>query len=199
MRGAPRLHDPLVWDQLDISSDDLSSEQGKGSPRFGVDLGRRTRECRELLCIQKHLIDALRAGLKLDILVQGCARLDWPRFAGFSCMVCGEALRKCTGRPKPDCKAIAIPALPPRRRGRQRSRASFLPSSRPPDIRASMHRITRLSYVQDHILLDERRWLAPYFGSQKPGELMPYPSGHRDRDKRKDHSERTQAVQPARL
>src|ERR1700719_311490 len=63
MRGTPRLYDALVGDQLDISTDDLSSEQGKGSPRFGVDLGRQTRECRELLCIQKHLINALRASL----------------------------------------------------------------------------------------------------------------------------------------
>jgi TetR/AcrR family transcriptional repressor of nem operon len=42
-----------------------------------------------------------------------------------------------------------------------------------------MHGSTRLNYVQDHILLDHGRSLAPYFGSLKLGELMPYPSGHR--------------------
>jgi TetR/AcrR family transcriptional repressor of nem operon len=42
-----------------------------------------------------------------------------------------------------------------------------------------MHGSTRLNYVQDHILLDQRSSLAPYFGSPKSGELMPYPSGHR--------------------
>src|SRR3984885_14007679 len=42
-----------------------------------------------------------------------------------------------------------------------------------------MHGSTRLNYVQDHILLDPRRSPAPYFGSRKSGELMPYPSGHR--------------------
>src|SRR3984893_7194173 len=43
----------------------------------------------------------------------------------------------------------------------------------------SMHGITRLNYVQDHILLDEPGWLAQYSGSQKTGECMPYPTGHR--------------------
>src|SRR6202041_1100525 len=42
-----------------------------------------------------------------------------------------------------------------------------------------MHGSTRLNYVQDHILLDPRRSPAPYFGSPKSGELMPYPTGHR--------------------
>jgi TetR/AcrR family transcriptional repressor of nem operon len=48
-----------------------------------------------------------------------------------------------------------------------------------------MHGITRANYVQDHILLDERRGPAQYFGSRKSGELMPYPSGHRAEIKRK--------------
>jgi TetR/AcrR family transcriptional regulator, transcriptional repressor for nem operon len=43
-----------------------------------------------------------------------------------------------------------------------------------------MHRSTRPNYVQDHILLDARRRLAQYFGSQKNLEKpMPYPTGHR--------------------
>ena len=50
--GRHALHDPLVGDQLEISSDDLPSEERKRSSRFGVDLRRRTGECRELLCIQ---------------------------------------------------------------------------------------------------------------------------------------------------
>src|ERR1700733_12401122 len=33
----------------------------------------------------------------------------------------------------------------------------------------SMHRTMGLNYVQDHILLDECRLLAQYFGSPKPG------------------------------
>jgi TetR/AcrR family transcriptional repressor of nem operon len=37
----------------------------------------------------------------------------------------------------------------------------------------------QLTYVQDHILLDEKGLPAQYFGSEKQGELMPYPSGHR--------------------
>jgi TetR/AcrR family transcriptional regulator, transcriptional repressor for nem operon len=37
----------------------------------------------------------------------------------------------------------------------------------------------RLNYVQDHILLAERGLPAQYFHSQKQGERMPYPSGHR--------------------
>src|SRR3984885_8919532 len=42
-----------------------------------------------------------------------------------------------------------------------------------------MHGITRPNYVQDHILVDERRLLAQYSGSQKIGDRMPYPTGHR--------------------
>src|ERR1700689_3947063 len=42
-----------------------------------------------------------------------------------------------------------------------------------------MHRNMQLTYVQDHILLDEKGLPAQYFGSEKQGELMPYPSGHR--------------------
>jgi AcrR family transcriptional regulator len=37
----------------------------------------------------------------------------------------------------------------------------------------------RLNYVQDHILLDQTRLPRAYFGSQKRGVPMPYPSGHR--------------------
>src|SRR5271154_2844938 len=48
-----------------------------------------------------------------------------------------------------------------------------------------MHRTMRLNYVQDHILLDESRLLAQYFGSPKPGGLMPYPRGHRAEGKEK--------------
>jgi TetR/AcrR family transcriptional repressor of nem operon len=48
-----------------------------------------------------------------------------------------------------------------------------------------MHRTTQPSYVQDHILLDGRIYPAPYFGSRKTGERMPYPSGHRDETKGK--------------
>jgi TetR/AcrR family transcriptional repressor of nem operon len=43
----------------------------------------------------------------------------------------------------------------------------------------------RLNYVQDHILLDESRLLAQYFGSSKQGGLMPYPRGHRSEVKEK--------------
>jgi AcrR family transcriptional regulator len=42
-----------------------------------------------------------------------------------------------------------------------------------------MHGNMRINYVQDHILLDEARLPRAYFGSQKRGEPMPYPSGHR--------------------
>jgi hypothetical protein len=48
-----------------------------------------------------------------------------------------------------------------------------------------MHGITRLNYVQDHILLDEIVLLAQYSTSNKPGDLMPYPTGHRDEIKAK--------------
>ncbi len=75
MGGAPRLHDPLVRDQLDVAAGDQSSEQRKCSACFRVDLGRPASECSELFCIQKRIIDALRASLYIDILMQGCARL----------------------------------------------------------------------------------------------------------------------------
>ena len=74
MGRTPRLHDPLVWDQLNVSADDLSSEHGKGSARFRIDLCRRTRERFELLCIQKNLVDVLRVRFQVDLLVQGGAR-----------------------------------------------------------------------------------------------------------------------------
>jgi AcrR family transcriptional regulator len=48
-----------------------------------------------------------------------------------------------------------------------------------------MHGITRRNYVQDHILLDDPGWLAQYSGSQKTGEPMPYPTGHRTEIKAK--------------
>src|ERR1700733_5650783 len=48
-----------------------------------------------------------------------------------------------------------------------------------------MHGITRPNYVQDHILVDERRLLAQYSGSQKIGDRMPYPTGHRTEIKAK--------------
>jgi TetR/AcrR family transcriptional regulator, transcriptional repressor for nem operon len=48
-----------------------------------------------------------------------------------------------------------------------------------------MHGITRVNYVQDHIFLDEPGWLAQYSGSQKTGERMPYPTGHRTEIKAK--------------
>src|ERR1700749_1882132 len=66
-----------------------------------------------------------------------------------------------------------------------RQQDSSFDSSRPPHIWASMHGSTQLRYVQDHILLDERTHSAPYFGSRKAGERMPYPSGHRDEIKGK--------------
>src|ERR1700733_12737780 len=65
MSRPPGLHDSLARNQLDIPSDDLASEHGKSSARFRVDLRRHTGECSELLCIQKHLIDALRPRLQL--------------------------------------------------------------------------------------------------------------------------------------
>jgi AcrR family transcriptional regulator len=48
-----------------------------------------------------------------------------------------------------------------------------------------MHGITPINYVQDHILLDERGLPRQYSGSQKIGESMPYPTGHRTEIKRK--------------
>ena len=66
MRRAPRLHDPLVGDQLDVSPNDLSREQGKGSALLGVDLGRLAGECRELLRIKKSPIDPLRTRFQVE-------------------------------------------------------------------------------------------------------------------------------------
>lgn len=46
---APCLHDPLVGDELDISSFDQLPEGRKGAADSGVDLGRCTGERGELL------------------------------------------------------------------------------------------------------------------------------------------------------
>jgi TetR/AcrR family transcriptional repressor of nem operon len=44
---------------------------------------------------------------------------------------------------------------------------------------------TRLTYVQDHILMDGRGWCGGYFTPREQGECMPYPEGHRAEVKRK--------------
>src|ERR1700733_8165352 len=90
MGGTPRLYDPLVWDQLDISAHDLSSKHGKGSTWFRIDLCRRTCECFELFCIQKNLVDVLRVRFQIDLLMQGGARS-----IGGICRLLFHSLRLC--------------------------------------------------------------------------------------------------------
>ena len=70
MRRAPRLNDPLVGDQLDVSPNDLSCEQGKASAFPGVDLGRLAGKRRELFCVQKNGINPLRTGLQVDLFLE---------------------------------------------------------------------------------------------------------------------------------
>jgi hypothetical protein len=126
MRGAPRLHDPLVWYQLDVSANDLSSEHGKGSARFRIDLCGRTRECFELFCIQKNLVDVLRVRLQVDLLMQrsACSIGGICRFLFHRLWRCP---RKCTAVRSQAAKhhSNTRTCLPPRQRGQQRSRIRF--------------------------------------------------------------------------
>jgi len=59
MGRTPRLHESLVADYFDVSSDDHSPEHGKSTARFRVDFGWHTGERREPLCIQGHDFAAL--------------------------------------------------------------------------------------------------------------------------------------------
>src|SRR5260221_9529597 len=68
--GAPCLDDPLIGRQLDIAPHHHSSKAGKGTTRFGADLGwSPTAHRAELLSDSERFIDALGAGLKNNFLM----------------------------------------------------------------------------------------------------------------------------------
>src|SRR6202453_1428414 len=84
MRWTPSLNDPLVGNQFYITSNEQAAERGQGASRFRVDVGRHPGARGELLGIEKHFIDALRACPEIDFLVK--------RSAGAICHCAGRFL-----------------------------------------------------------------------------------------------------------
>jgi len=70
---APRLNNALVGYYLYVSPDYQSAEHRKGTAGFAVNLRRCSGEGSELVGVEKRLVDALRAYIEFNHLVQGCA------------------------------------------------------------------------------------------------------------------------------
>ena len=69
----PGLDDALIWDELDIATEDSCAKHGKGTASFRVNIGGLVRESGELLGIEKDAVDARKGRFENDFLVQGCA------------------------------------------------------------------------------------------------------------------------------
>jgi hypothetical protein len=65
----PRLDDPLIRNQLNVSSYHAATETIECPTGFGVDLGRARSERAELLGIQKRFVNALRTRLVFNLLM----------------------------------------------------------------------------------------------------------------------------------
>src|SRR5580698_7830961 len=72
---APGLHDALAGDQFDIAAGDEAAEHGERSAGGGVNGGRHAGEGGELLLVENGVIEPLRAGLEVDLVVNRCESL----------------------------------------------------------------------------------------------------------------------------
>ena len=68
---APRLHDALVRNELDISPDDEASEHFERRAGFATDLCSSSRECRKLLVVQQGFVDPMRVRRQVKLLMNG--------------------------------------------------------------------------------------------------------------------------------
>jgi hypothetical protein len=93
--GAPRLNDALVGHELDVATQDHSAKAGERAAGHVGDFSRSTAGKRlKLGGIGERRIDALRAGLESDFLMDGRG-LDVPFFLSY----CGERKKNCNTKP----------------------------------------------------------------------------------------------------
>jgi hypothetical protein len=74
MGWPPCLHDPLVEDQFDIAANDEAAELREGSSRRRVNCGGHAAEGSELLLVEDGFVEPLRAGMKVDLVMDGSER-----------------------------------------------------------------------------------------------------------------------------
>ncbi len=65
-RDSPRLHDKGRRNEFNVSSKDLTTEEGEGTPGVPVNLGGRTRHIAERLRVKEALVNLLRGTGKSD-------------------------------------------------------------------------------------------------------------------------------------
>src|SRR4029077_20525722 len=70
LRQSPSLHDPPVRNQFNVPSDHQPAKHRERSANLRLDLGRCPGERREILGTEQRLVNALRSGLVIDLLMQ---------------------------------------------------------------------------------------------------------------------------------
>lgn len=73
--GAPGLHDALIGDEFNVAAGDLTAELGEGSAWGGIDGRIHAGEGGELLLVEDGLVEALGAGVEVDLVMDGSAGL----------------------------------------------------------------------------------------------------------------------------
>ena len=70
-RAAPGLDYPLVWEQLNVSTDNVASETREWTSRFAADFCRLSGERAEILRADQRFVDAIRARSYDDLMMDG--------------------------------------------------------------------------------------------------------------------------------